>query len=190
MVIWISGGSRGADSSVRHPSDAASHKMAQRFEIRLRSSERTLKLNKPIRIAVVSLLSIAWLSFWTGWAYVYSQKRPADMSPQPLRDHWDANKAAFGPEQLNWILPLLRQRACVMAEMAVRQHMRPPPDLLPVCGVEDQTEIDADLARVTVSGVALVDGTKRPFTVKLQHLPPSVSRTDFIVLSIMGMRAR
>jgi hypothetical protein len=72
----------------------------------------------------------------------------------------------------------------VKAEMAVRHYMRPSPDLLLICGIDDRTEIDADLANVTVSGVALVGKTKRPFTVKLEHYPLSVSESGLIVLSI------
>jgi hypothetical protein len=146
-------------------------------------------LTKPknrIRIAVISLVSIAWLSFWTGWAFIHSRKPvidPADISPQPWRPYWE-EKHQHSPEQLAWIVPFVKRQACVKAEMAIRHHMLPPPDLLPLCGVEDHTEIDADLAKITVSGTALVKGIKRPFTVKLQHLPPSVSESGLIVLSI------
>jgi hypothetical protein len=145
-----------------------------------------IKLDKPFRIAVVSLVSIAWLSFWPGWAYLNSRKPaidPADISPQPWRPYWE-EKHQHSPEQLAWIVPFVKKQACVKAEMAVRHNMRPPPDRLPVCGIDDHTEIDADLANVTVSGVALVGETKRPFTVKLQHYPPSVSESGLIVLSI------
>ena len=154
-------------------------------EIEQISTRARIKLNKPMRVVVVSFLFIAWLSFWTGWAFVYSRKLvdPADVSPQPWRPYWE-EKSSFSHEQLKWILPLVRQQACVKAEMAVRHHMLPPPDLLPVCGVDDHTEIDADLANITVSGVALVGKTKRPFTVKLQHYPSSVSQSGLIVLSI------
>ncbi|WP_156908900.1 hypothetical protein [Bradyrhizobium murdochi] len=82
------------------------------------------------------------------------------------------------------IVPRIKIQACVKAEMAVRPHMRPSPRVLPLCGIDDHAEIDADLANIMVSGVALVGETKRPFTVKLQHYPPSASETGLIVLSI------
>jgi hypothetical protein len=143
-------------------------------------------MNHPTRIALVSLVSIGWLSVWMIWAYFHSQKPvtdPADISPQPWRPYWE-EKHQHSPEQLAWIVPYVRRQACVKAEMAIRHHMRPPPDLLPLCGIEDHTEIDADLANITVSGTALVGKTKRRFTVKLQHYPPSVSESGLIVLSI------
>jgi hypothetical protein len=52
------------------------------------------------------------------------------------------------------------------------------------CGPDGHTEIDAELANVTVSGTAVVGGNKRPFMVKLQHYPPSASESGLIVLSI------
>jgi hypothetical protein len=142
-------------------------------------------MDKPTRIAAVSLISIAWLSFWIGWAFVNSQKvmDPTDISPQAWRPYWE-EKSPHSPEQLSWIVPLVKQQACVRAEMAVRYRMRPAPSLLPTCGIGDHTEIDADLAKITVTGAALVGETKRPFTVKLQHYPPSVSQSGLIVLSI------
>ncbi|MEH2502815.1 hypothetical protein V1290_001626 [Bradyrhizobium sp. AZCC 1578] len=83
-----------------------------------------------------------------------------------------------------WLLSWTSWAFVHSRQAIVRLHMRPSPRLLPVCGVDDHTEIDADLANMMVSGVALVGETKRTSTVKLQHHPPSVSETGLIVLAI------
>jgi hypothetical protein len=133
------------------------------------------------------IIGSVWLavSLGVGWLGSKSQNEPdlSDLIPQAPRDYHDV-RTNFSPEQEISLIPLIKRLACVRAEMAVRHHLKPEPVLLPTCGVEDKTEIDTDLINVTVAGIAKLTERECPFTVTLEHYPPSVSITGYIVISI------
>jgi len=96
-------------------------------------------------------------------------------------------KVSFEPGQMAWVKATIRQTACTFAEKAVRHRLEPTPVGFAPCGDGGgiQTILDDNLIDVVVSGVATV-GQKiaRPFTVTLQHYPPSVDEDGFVVLAI------
>jgi hypothetical protein len=85
---------------------------------------------------------------------------------------------------MGWVLPMIKQSACVRAVMAVKYYLRPALASGPVCGVEDETGIDAELLNVTVSADVRVGAIKHPFTVRLEHYPPGLFPRQFVILSI------
>lgn len=129
-------------------------------------------------------IAVLALSFGVGWLSSHrAQPDPSDFLPQGARDYSDI-KPKFTPEQIAWAIPLIKRNACVRAEMAVKYHLRPALVSGPTCGIDDKTEIDEDLVNVTVSGIAKIDQVEHPFTVVLEHYPPSISLTAYIILSI------
>lgn len=107
-----------------------------------------------------------------------------DLTPHPWRDDWKAGYK-FLPEQQGWAIPRIKQMACVRAELAVRRALLAKDQItMPTCGIEDTTEMDADLLNVTTSGIATSGTKKWSFTVKMQHLPHDTTLTGFNILDV------
>jgi hypothetical protein len=104
---------------------------------------------------------------------------------QPPMD-FSGSEALFRPDQMVWVKPLIRTLGCVFAQNAVRHHLRPAAVGFAPCNLsgEIQIELDRNLIDMTVSGIATVDGANRPFTVTLQHNPPTLNEGGFIATSI------
>jgi hypothetical protein len=98
------------------------------------------------------------------------------------------NKSEFAkadPKRIGEIIPAIKLTACMFSQKTVRHHLRPAKVGFPACGTPGmQTSISEDLIDMTVSGIADVDGLQHPFTVTLQHNPPSVTEDGLIVTSI------
>jgi hypothetical protein len=106
------------------------------------------------------------------------------LAPQAAMDY-RAVKAEFTPEQLAWIKPLIRLTACIFAENAIRHKLEPMPVSFSPCGGGAvHATLDDNLIDVVVSGIATAGAIERPFTVTLQHYPPSTNENGFIALSI------
>ena len=141
------------------------------------------------RQEAVSVVTIAVLMMAATTAWVASNPPATDWSrltPQQPMDYRGA-KAGFTPEQTLWVKPRIRMTACTFAEKAVRHRLEPMPVGFAPCGDGGgvQTVLDDNLIDVVVSGVATVDEkVERPFTVTLQHYPPSTDEDGFLVLGI------
>lgn len=93
--------------------------------------------------------------------------------------------AKADPKRVGEIIPAIKLSACLFSQKAVRHHFRPAKVGFPACGTPGmQTTISDDLIDMTVSGVADVDGLQQPFTVTLQHNPPSVTEDGLLITSI------
>lgn len=137
----------------------------------------------------IPIIGIAWvaLPLGLGW-FVANQPEPDPsyfLPHAPLGYRARGVKADFTPTEMVWAVPEIKRWACVRAEMAVRYYLRPSLVSGPVCGIEDETEIDGDLIDVTVSGIATVGEVKRRFRVTLEHYPKATGMTNaYTVLSI------
>ena len=94
-------------------------------------------------------------------------------------------KADFTPALRAVLIPQIKLVACIFSEKAVKHHVRPDQAGLPICPSRDiQVTIDDNMINITVSGMANIDKIDRPFTVVLQHNPPSVTEDGLIVTGI------
>ena len=109
---------------------------------------------------------------------------PARLHPVSL----PMNRTEFGkadPKRIPEIIPAIKLTACLFSQKAVRHHLRPSRVSFPACGTPGmQASISDDLIDMTVSGSADVDGMQRPFTVVLQHNPPSTTEDGLIIIAI------
>lgn len=141
------------------------------------------------RTEAVSLATTAVLAIVAVPAWVASNPPAIDWSrltPQQPMDY-RAAKAGFTPEQTVWVKPRIRLTACTFAEKAVRHLLEPMPVGFKPCGDGGgvRTVLDDNLIDVVVSGVATIgEKTERPFTVTLQHNPPSTDEDGFVVMAI------
>lgn len=141
------------------------------------------------RQEAVSLVTVAVLAIVAVPAWVASNPPAIDWSrltPQQPMDYRSA-KAGFTPEQTVWVKSVIRMTACTFAEKAVRHRLEPMPVGFPPCGDGGavQTVLGDNLIDVVVSGVAIIgEKTERPFTVTLQHYPPSINEDGFLILAI------
>lgn len=137
----------------------------------------------PVR--TVSIVA-AWLAFSLGAGWVAANPRednPADFLPQPAQDFTHVDPG-YAPEQMVWVVPLIKQIACTRAVGAVKYQLRPAELLASVCGVEDHTELADNLIDVVVSGAVWNETVKHPFKVTLQHYPSRLNVEGYIIRSI------
>lgn len=117
-------------------------------------------------------------------ALVY-QPKETDLARLEPVNTMEFAKAEFTPATLARLIPEIRLAACIFSEKAVRHYVRPAVVSLPSCGAHDfQVRIAENLVDITVSGVATIEKTEHPFTVVLQHNPPSVTEDGLIVTAI------
>jgi hypothetical protein len=102
---------------------------------------------------------------------------------------FSAAMVSYPDAQLPAIKSLIRLTACVYAERAVKQWLDPAKVAFAPCadGGENTITLADNLIDATVSGVATVGGAQRPFTVTLQHNPPSTDDDGFITRDIRSM---
>ena len=105
--------------------------------------------------------------------------------PQTPMDFRGA-KANFTPDQIIWAKPLIRLTACIFAERVIRHQLDPAVVSFAPCGDGGniKTTLDDNFIDVTISGTAHVGASERPFTVTLQHYPPSTDEDGFIATDI------
>jgi hypothetical protein len=141
------------------------------------------------RHEAVSLVTIAVLMIAATTAWVASNPPAIDWSrltPQQPMDYRGA-KAGFTPEQTVWVKSVIRLTACTFAEKAVRHRLEPMPVGFAPCGDGGavKTALGDNLIDAVVSGVATIgEKIERPFTVTLQHYPPSTDEDGFLILAI------
>lgn len=108
---------------------------------------------------------------------------PARLEPVHAMKREEFGKA--DPSRTVAIIPAIKLTACIFSQKAVRHHFRPSKVGFPACSTPGmQATISDDLIDMTVSGIADVDGKPRPFTVTLQHNPPSVTEDGLIITAI------
>jgi hypothetical protein len=144
-------------------------------------------LRRPLSAGVL----MAVLLLATSFAPVMLHREPPT-SPARLEVVNPMEKEEFSkadPARINEIIPAIKLVACLFTQKAVRHHLRPAKVAFPACGTPGmQTTISEDLIDMTVSGIADVDGLQQPFSVILQHNPPSVTESGLIVTSITLQR--
>jgi hypothetical protein len=137
----------------------------------------------------VSLASMAVLAITAATAWAATRPSLVDWSrliPQQPSDYRSA-KTEFTPDQTGWVKAMIRRTACTFAEKAVRHRLEPMPVGFAPCGDGGavQTTLDDNMIDVVVSGIAIVgENNERPFTVTLQHYPPSIDEDGFTVMGI------
>lgn len=132
-------------------------------------------------LAVSTLLVLGTFGWYQSAAHAPETSKFLVHPPMDFR----GVKAGFKPEQMVWVKPLIRMMACVFAENAVRQHLEPAPVGFPSCGGEKiKTTLGDNLIDMAVSGMATVGDIEHPFTVILQHYPPSTDEDGFNVTAI------
>ncbi len=139
---------------------------------------------EAVSLAIVAVLVIAAMTAWV--ALNPPLVNWSRLIPQPPLDFRGA-KTEFTPKQQGWVKSMIRLTACTFAEKAVRHRLEPTPVGFAPCGDGGgvQTVLDDNLIDVVVSGVAIVgEKTERPFTVTLQHYPPSTDEDGFVVMGI------
>jgi hypothetical protein len=117
-------------------------------------------------------------------AHLYRQQ---EMDPSRLEvvSPMTFDKADFSPSIRASLIPGIRAASCVFSEKAIRHYVRPAQASFPSCGGRDvQVTIDDNLVDITVSGMATIEKTERPFTVVLQHYPTSMTMDGLIVTAI------
>jgi hypothetical protein len=143
---------------------------------------KKMTLRRALMIVAVSAI----VMYLAAGAAVRHQKwlDVADLTPQ-LPRNLDGVNHGLTEEELVWAVPLNRRWACIRAMAAIRYrlpHTNVDFDL--DCSSAATITIDEKLIDAKVSGIAIVNGKRRPFTVELQHYPPSVSLTGFTIKSI------
>jgi hypothetical protein len=132
-------------------------------------------------LCAVALCSIpAWFASRPERASDYTR-----LAPRPEMDFSGA-VVNYSEAQLPQIKSLIRLTACIYAQRAVRQWLEPATVSFAPCadGGQNTTTLADNLIDAIVSGTATVRNTQRPFTVTLQHNPPSTDDDGFITRDI------
>lgn len=141
---------------------------------------------EPIRRR--DLIAVLFVVIMAATTWLASHRPQIDTSWYNLHAPIDYSgvKHGFAPEQMVWTIPLIRSLACVQAELAIKLKLAPALTSFPICGASDDVKIvmDDDLINISVFGKFDADGVEKSFFVKVEHYPPSVQYTGFIILSM------
>jgi hypothetical protein len=140
-----------------------------------------------ISVPAGMLFAAAMLGISAVPALIYRAPETSSARLEPVKPmkNEEFAKAEFTPANLAAVLPNIRIVACIFSEKAVRHYVRPALVTLPSCGARDfHVMITENLIDITVSGVATIENADHPFTVVLQHNPPSVTEDGLIVTAV------
>jgi hypothetical protein len=133
--------------------------------------------------AIYAVLVVV-LSLWVGvkGATIEEILPQEKLVPVPRLDLMGATHG-FSPAELKIAKPTILFNGCLVAQSAVRYKLRPAAVWFDPCG--DLTKFDIslsdDLKDISVSGIADLSGTRKPFIVAMQHFPSAIWVGGYIV---------
>lgn len=140
---------------------------------------------KPQDFAYCLLMCAALLCIPVVPVLLSSEQRTDPTRFAPVRPMLKEEFGKADPKRIGEIVPAIKSTACLFSQKAVRHHLSPAKVGLAACGTPGmQITISDDLIDMTVSGAVEVDGLQRPFSVILQHNPPSASEDSLIIVAV------